>query len=99
MRTIIAGSRTITDYDTVKSAIENSGFNISTVISGTASGVDFLGEKWAKENNIPIEKHPADWEKWGRSAGPIRNREMAECAEACIIVWDKRSSFLQEALQ
>lgn len=91
MRTIIAGSRTIKDYDVVKEAIEKSGFDITTLISGTADGVDQLGEKWAKDNNIPIELHPADWDKWGRSAGTIRNQEMAECAEACILVWDRQS--------
>ena len=91
MRTIIAGSRTIKDYDIVKEAIEKSGFQITTLISGTAPGVDQLGEKWANENGVSIEIHPADWDKWGRAAGPIRNKEMADCAEACIIVWDKVS--------
>jgi hypothetical protein len=92
MKTIIAGSRTITDYDRVKNAIESSGFKVTTVISGTARGVDQLGEKWALENNIPVEKYPADWSRWGSSAGPIRNKEMAEIADACIIVWDRESN-------
>jgi len=91
MRTIIAGSRTIKDYDVVKEAIEKSGFDITTLISGTADGVDRLAERWAIENSIDVEQHPADWDKWGRAAGPIRNKEMADCAEACIIVWDKVS--------
>jgi hypothetical protein len=91
MRTIVAGSRSITNYKTVKTAIEDSGFNITTLISGTARGVDQLGERWAIENEIPVERHPADWDKWGSYAGPKRNKEMAEVAEACIIVWDKES--------
>lgn len=91
MRTIIAGSRTIKDYDVVKEAIEKSGFDITTLISGTADGVDRLAERWAIENSIDVEQHPADWDKWGRSAGTIRNQEMAECAEACILVWDRNS--------
>jgi hypothetical protein len=91
MRTIVAGSRSISNYEIVKAAIEGSGFNITTLISGTARGVDQLGERWAIENGISVEKHPADWNKWGSYAGPKRNKEMAEVAEACIIVWDKES--------
>jgi YspA, cpYpsA-related SLOG family len=84
MRTIIAGSRNITDYNLLKQVIIESGFNISVVISGNAMGTDFLGEKYAKEFNIPLELYPADWNRYGRSAGPIRNGEMAEKAEALI---------------
>ena len=92
MRTIIAGSRTIKDYDLLKKVIKDSGFNITTVISGNHwEGVDVLGEKWAKENNIPLELQPAKWKIYAYSAGPIRNREMAEVAEACIVLWDKKS--------
>jgi len=91
MRTIVAGSRTINDYSIVKEAIENSGFDVSKVISGSSEGVDKLAEQWATDNGVEIERHPADWDKWGRSAGPMRNKEMADCADACIIVWDKSS--------
>lgn len=91
MRTIIAGSRSINDYDALSKAIKDSGFEISTVISGTASGVDKLGERFAQENNIPLLKFPADWEKFGRSAGYKRNVEMAENADALIALWDKKS--------
>lgn len=91
MRTIVAGSRTIKDYSIVKQAIENSGFDVTTLISGTADGVDKLAEQWAVENNVTIEQHTEDWNKWGRAAGPVKNQEMADCAEACIIVWDKVS--------
>ncbi len=86
MKTIIAGSREITDYKIVKKAIKKSGFKITEVVSGKARGVDTLGEKWAKEHNIPIKKFPADWEKYGRSAGPIRNQEMAKYADALIAI-------------
>lgn len=88
MKTIIAGSRTITNYDILLEAIEDSGITPSEVISGTCNGVDILGERWAKENDIPIVCFPADWEKYGRSAGMIRNIEMAKYADALIAVWD-----------
>lgn len=87
MKTIIAGSRSITDYEIVKKAIETSGFNISIVVSGTANGVDKLGERYAKEYHKKIKRFPADW-SMGKKAGYLRNTQMAEYADACIIVWN-----------
>lgn len=87
MKVIIAGSRTITDYSIVKQAIEESKFDITVVISGTANGVDKLGEQYARENHIKIKRFPADWNKFGKRAGWLRNIQMAEEADACIIIW------------
>lgn len=88
MKVVIAGSRSITDYNIVKQAIEESGFNITEVVSGTANGVDKLGEKYAIENNIPIKRFPADWNRHGKSAGYKRNEEMAIYCDAVIAIWD-----------
>lgn len=92
MRVIIAGSKTISDYQSVVSAIKMSNFNITEVVSGKAVGVDTLGERWAIANNVPIKEMPADWNQYSKSAGPIRNRKMAEYADAAIIVWDGQSA-------
>ena len=86
MRTIVAGSRECHHYHIVCQAIEEAGWQITTVISGCARGVDTFGEQYAAEHGIPVERHPADWEHLGRAAGPIRNHEMAQCAEALIAV-------------
>lgn len=91
MKTIIAGSRDITDYSLVMEAIQESEFEISEVVSGTAKGVDRLGELWATNHKIPVKHYPADWNKYGKSAGPIRNQEMANYADALIAVWDGKS--------
>lgn len=91
METIIAGGRDYHNYDTVLEAIKESQFPISVVVSGGAKGVDALGERYALENNIHLEVYPADWEKHGRAAGPIRNRLMAENADALIAIWDGES--------
>ena len=88
MRTIIAGTRTLTDYELVEAAVKASGFTITTVISGTARGIDVLGERWAEEHGVPVERFPADWEAHGKAAGALRNREMVAVAEALIAVWD-----------
>ena len=92
MRVIIAGSRTIVDPTILVSAIEASGFEISLVISGRARGPDTLGELWAQANNIPVEFYPAEWEKYGKSAGYVRNDAMPKVADAAIVLWDGKSA-------
>lgn len=92
---IIAGSRGIENYNVVKKAIYNSGFDIDVVVSGGARGVDMLGEKWAKENNIPVVRFEVTSEIWsdkGRKAGPKRNEEMAKYADSLVAVWDGESA-------
>lgn len=91
MRVIIAGSRNISDYKLIAETIIKSGFNITEVVSGCATGVDTLGEQWARANDVPIKEMPANWNRHGNSAGPIRNRDMAEYADAAIIIWDGES--------
>ena len=91
MKVIIAGSRTIDDYQRLVSVIDASGYAITEVVSGTARGVDKLGEQWANNNNIPIKQFPANWNEYGKAAGYIRNREMAEYADAAVILWDNYS--------
>jgi hypothetical protein len=98
MKTIIAGSRSITDYEMVKLAIIKSGFKITQVISGGAVGVDKLGERWAQENNVPVKRFPADWKTYGKAAGPIRNSEMVKYCEAAIIIWDGSSRGAQDTI-
>lgn len=88
---IIAGPRYIESYQHVIDAVEASGFCISCVVSGKAPGVDSLGERWAKEHNKPVESFPADWDKYKKAAGPIRNRQMAKFSQALIAVWDGNS--------
>lgn len=92
MKVVIAGSRTIKDMAAVAAAIEMSKFDISEVVCGKATGVDSLGERWAIMGGIPVKEFPAEWDKYGNAAGPIRNRKMAEYADAAIIVWDGKST-------
>ena len=91
MRTIIAGSRTATNYDDLLRAIEAAPWKPTLVISGTARGADELGERWARENAIPLLRIPAEWATYGRRAGYLRNLEMAKQAHALIALWDGTS--------
>lgn len=88
MKVIVAGSRSITRYSLVARAIVESGFRVTELFSGTAPGVDQLGEVWASSNGIPVRRFPAEWQKYGKRAGPIRNGKMAKEAEALVAIWD-----------
>lgn len=92
MKTIIAGTRTINDYNMVLKAIKDSNFVITEIVSGGAEGPDKLGEVYANANQIPIKHFLADWKTFGKSAGPIRNIEMGDYADALIAIWDGESA-------
>lgn len=91
MKVIIAGSRNIHTYSLVTEAVRRSGFTINEVVCGMGLGVDQVGYNWAQNNNTLVKEFPADWKAHGKAAGPIRNRKMAEYADAAIIVWDGES--------
>lgn len=99
MKIIIAGSRSITDYNIVERAVINSGYDITEVVSGCAKGVDTLGEQYAQKHNIPIKRFPAEWHHHGKSAGPIRNQIMADYADGSIVVWDGESRGSQDMMK
>ena len=91
MKVIIAGGRDIEDYELLLEAVLNAGFDITAVVSGTARGADKMGERFAEEAGIPVYQFPADWDKYGRAAGPIRNQVMADFGDALIAIWDGKS--------
>lgn len=84
MKVIIAGGRGFSSYWAVCRAVKDSGFKITEVVSGGASGADALGERWARDNGVGLKPFIADWKKHGRAAGPKRNAQMAEYADALI---------------
>ena len=91
MRTIIAGSRTIEDYSVLLRSLNKCGFTPTLILCGGANGADSLGERYALDSDIPIEYFLADWDNYGKSAGYIRNKKMAENAQALIALWDGKS--------
>lgn len=98
MKTIIAGSRGITDPEIVVEAIESSSFKVTEVVSGCARGVDELGECWAEAVGVPIKQFKPNWDL-GKVAGLIRNAQMAEYAEALIAIWDGKSKGTQNMIK
>lgn len=99
MKVIIAGSRDITDYQSVVDAIKESGFEITEIICGMARGVDLLGKKYGDEHGIPVTKFEPNWTKYGRAlAGRIRNTDMRYYADALIAVHDGKSTGTQDII-
>jgi len=95
LKLIIAGSRNLNlSADSLDDIIFNLPDNmpiITEVVCGMAKGIDLAGRGWAINYKIPVKEFPADWDKYGKSAGFIRNKEMAEYADAAIVCWDGKS--------
>ena len=91
MKTIVAGSRTITNSKCLEEAIACSQIPITEIVSGGAKGVDTLAIAYAQQHQIPLTIMRANWDKFGKSAGFRRNSEMATYAEALIALWDGES--------
>lgn len=93
-RVIIAGTRTFTDYSLLCRYADFKLSNITDkieIISGGARGADSLGERYAKERGYSLKIFPADWDRLGKRAGFVRNRQMAKNADALIAFWDGKS--------
>jgi hypothetical protein len=99
MRLIIAGSRTFSNYNMLKTSIlTNYSLESLEIISGGARGADSLGERFAHEHSLKIHRYPAQWDKYGKSAGYRRNEQMALNADACIVFWDGTSRGTQHMI-
>lgn len=104
MRFIICGSRDFHDFEMAKKVLDDflcrTTFSpLTCVLSGTAQGADSLGELWAKQNNIPVERYPANWNKYGKIAGFLRNSEMVKKADAIIAFWDGTSRGTKDTIE
>lgn len=108
IRIIVAGGRDFDDYTMLRSTIHNLLFALidryddlekSNIrfISGSARGADSLGEKYANNYGYNLSRFPADWDNLGKSAGYIRNKQMAEFAiddnsiGILLAFWDGKS--------
>lgn len=80
MKVLVTGGRTFTDRDWLWAGLEllhaTSG-GITEIIEGGSAGADTRAYEWAYSKEIRCTVCPAQWEKHGRAAGPIRNAEMA----------------------
>jgi len=96
-RVIVAGSRSFNDYAVLRMACDKllarkKHTHTIVIISGMAKGADTIGEQYAHERGYTVERFPADWQQYGKAAGPIRNRQMVDNADALIVFWDGQSA-------
>ena len=95
-RVIIAGSRSFSNYELLKEHClsllqEKRRTHRVIIVSSHAHGADTIGERFAKEQGLTVELHPAKWRALGKAAGMIRNAEMARASDALIAFWDSKS--------
>lgn len=93
-RVVVAGSRNFDDYNRLSDVLDKYLADKSNVIivSGTARGADRMGERYAAEHGLKIEQFPAEWGKYHKGAGPIRNMQMVQSADAVVAFWDNESA-------
>lgn len=102
-RVIIAGGRDFYNYELLKAKCDSilsskAATRRIIVVSGAAKGADKLGEEYAHEHGYTVEQYPADWNTHGKAAGPIRNAQMANSADALIAFWDGQSRGTQSMI-
>jgi len=92
MKVVIAGGREFNNYELLREICDELITTDSEIVSGGAKGTDKLGERYANEKGYDLKIFPADWNKYGKGAGPIRNRQMAEYGDMLIAFWDGKST-------
>lgn len=79
MRVLVCGGRDFTDYQLLCNEMDKLPLDENqpiTIIAGEARGADALAKRYAEECSWDYEGYPADWNTYGKGAGPIRNRQM-----------------------
>ena len=106
-RVIVAGGRNFDNYQLLQSCLDYIFKDISPkvdieIVSGHAEGADKLGEKYAKDHNLSLKVFPAEWEKYGKKAGSIRNSQMIDYAKEqipmVVAFWNGKSRGTMDTL-
>ena len=92
MRIIVAGGRDFNDYALLHKKLDHLFSKITPeIVCGEARGADSLGRRYAIERGLKIHSYPAQWDKYGKSAGYRRNEEMAANADGLVAFFDGQS--------
>lgn len=90
MRVIICGSRFWDDITPIRDTITRLRDLVGkelVVVHGAAAGADRIADMCAKGMGVTVEPHPADWERYGKGAGPIRNRVMLHAGPHLVVAF------------
>lgn len=103
MKVAIVGSRGFNDYSHLENFIDEAckknNIEIELIISGGARGADALGEQYARDHHIETKIFPAEWDKYGKSAGFKRNVTIIENCDICFAFWDGQSHGTKHDIQ
>lgn len=98
MKLIVAGSRVFEDLENctfvLTCMLDIFDLDPEVIVSGCATGIDKMALNWADENDYKCKKFPVkkgEWARFGAAAGPMRNRKMADYADALLLIWDGKS--------
>lgn len=80
MKVLVCGGRDYQERDYVFKELDkaNQVLKIDCIVSGMAKGVDSYAAQWAKSRHVGLHPFPANWNKYGKAAGPIRNQQMID---------------------
>jgi len=89
MKLAVIGSRTFNNQDLLNATLNQ--FPMELIISGGARGADSMAAAYARHFNIPLKVFPADWDKWGKQAGYLRNKDIIAACDEVVAFWDGTS--------
>jgi hypothetical protein len=89
MRVLVCGGRDYRDAAALDGFLKfwHLRLQFTEVIHGAARGADRLAGAWAQRNRIPVRPFPADWDRYGMRAGPVRNQQMLDQKPDLVIAF------------
>ncbi len=102
VRLAVVGSRNLDDSDIFHRGVGKAVRHWGTpceVVSGGALGADSMGERWAEQNGIPVRVFEADWQRYGKAAGPSRNQAIVDRATHVLAFPSRTGKGTQDAVR
>lgn len=93
----VIGSRTFANYAHLAEVLLP--LQPFILISGGAQGADRLAEQFADQYQLEKVIFKAEWSKYGRGAGPVRNKLIMEACDQVVAFWDGKSTGTRQAIQ
>lgn len=85
---LVCGGRDFSDAAMLRAQLDrlHAARPIAVLIEGDARGADKLAGEWAEAHGVTVRRFPADWQRYGRSAGPRRNQQMLDEGRPDLVV-------------
>jgi len=100
-RLAVVGSRYFDDFELFVKVMDRLRLvkDIKAIISGGARGADAMAEHYAEVNKIPLTVFEAEWGKYGKGAGYIRNKDIWDASDMGIAFWDGESKGTEHSFE